>query len=57
MEEFVVYVTLHVCVYACVQRLREDFHKMKQEKEELEVEFEELTSRSTSQSEVRSHHL
>ena len=57
MEEFVVYETLHVCVYACVQRLREDFHKMKQEKEELEVEFEELTSRSTSQSEVRSHHL
>lgn len=45
-------------VRVCVQRLREDFHKMKQDKEELEMEFEQLTSRSTSQSEVGiSHHL
>ena len=35
-----------------MQRLREEFHKMKQDKEELEAEFEQLTSRSTSQSEV-----
>lgn len=43
---------LLVCVCVCAQRLREEFHKMKQDKEELEAEYEQLTSRGTSQSEV-----